>query len=184
MLPRPDPTIVTSGSSSTSSQTQSFSATSSSTSEPVRHGARKGNLVADFAAKPGPAASKVSIPRFQGERRQCGGDLGAAADRGRVHFNSSSYLYFIFKLEYIFHSCYYSYIFFQVEYMKTWFFLDLLSSLPVDYIFLVLDSGLLDTHLVSRFKLSCPINGDQNSAEQANYATTSAQCSRCQLKVA
>ena len=65
-------------------------------------GARKGNLVADFAAKPGPAASKVSIPRFQGERRQCGGDLGAAADRGRVHFNSSSYLYFIFKLEYIF----------------------------------------------------------------------------------
>ena len=40
-----------------------------------------------------------------------------------------------------------------VEYMKTWFFLDLLSSLPVDYIFLVLDSGLLDTHLVSRFKL-------------------------------
>ena len=82
----PKPTIVTSGSSSTSSQTQSFSATSSSTSEPVRHGARKGNLVADFAAKPGPAASKVSIPRFQGERRQCGGDLGAAADRGRVHF--------------------------------------------------------------------------------------------------
>ena len=36
-----------------------------------------------------------------------------------------------------------------VEYMKTWFFLDLLSSLPVDYIFLVLDSGLLDTNLVS-----------------------------------
>ena len=113
MLPGPNPTIVTSGSSSTSSQTQSFSATSSSTSEPVRHGARKGNLVADFAAKPGPAASKVSIPRFQGERRQCGGDLGAAADRGRVHFNSSSYLYLIFKLEYIFHSCYYSYIFFS-----------------------------------------------------------------------
>ena len=37
-----------------------------------------------------------------------------------------------------------------VEYMKTWFFLDLLSSLPVDYIFLVLDSGLLDTNLVRR----------------------------------
>ena len=61
-----------------------------------------------------------------------------------------------------------------VEYMKTWFFLDLLSSLPVDYIFLVLDSGLLDTHLVSRFKLSCLINGDQKSVEQARYATTSA----------
>ena len=32
--------------------------------------------------------------------------------------------------------------------MKTWFFLDLLSSLPVDYIFLILDSGLLETNLV------------------------------------
>ena len=58
--------------------------------------------------------------------------------------------------------------------MKTWFFLDLLSSLPVDYIFLVLDSGLLDTHLVSRFKISFLINGDQTSVEQAKYATTSA----------
>ena len=64
-------------------------------------------------------------------------------------------------------SCNHSYFFFQVEYMKTWFFLDLLSSLPVDYIFLVLDSGLLDTHLVSRFKLSCLINGDQKSVEKA-----------------
>jgi hypothetical protein len=35
------------------------------------------------------------------------------------------------------------------EYMKTWFFLDLLSSLPVDYIFLILDSGLLDSTLVT-----------------------------------
>ena len=32
-----------------------------------------------------------------------------------------------------------------VEYIKTWFFLDLLSSIPVDYIFLILDSGILDT---------------------------------------
>ena len=35
-----------------------------------------------------------------------------------------------------------------VEYIKTWFFLDLLSSIPVDYIFLILDSGILDTEEV------------------------------------
>ena len=34
------------------------------------------------------------------------------------------------------------------EYMRTWFFLDLLSSLPVDYIFLILDSGLFDSNMV------------------------------------
>ena len=44
-------------------------------------------------------------------------------------------------------------IIFQVEYMKTWFFLDLLSSLPVDYIFLILDSGLLETNLVKALSL-------------------------------
>ena len=32
-----------------------------------------------------------------------------------------------------------------IEYIKSWFFLDLLSSIPVDYIFLILDSGILDT---------------------------------------
>ena len=35
-----------------------------------------------------------------------------------------------------------------IEYIKSWFFLDLLSSIPVDYIFLILDSGILDTEEV------------------------------------
>ena len=36
-----------------------------------------------------------------------------------------------------------------VNYVKTWFCLDLLSSIPVDYIFLVLDSGIFKTNTVS-----------------------------------
>ena len=31
-----------------------------------------------------------------------------------------------------------------IEYVKSWFVLDLISSIPVDYIFLILDSGILD----------------------------------------
>ena len=32
-----------------------------------------------------------------------------------------------------------------VQYLKSWFWLDILSSIPVDYIFLILDSGILDS---------------------------------------
>lgn len=35
-----------------------------------------------------------------------------------------------------------------VQYVKSWFWLDILSSIPVDYIFLILDSGILDTEEV------------------------------------
>ena len=35
-----------------------------------------------------------------------------------------------------------------VQYLKSWFWLDILSSIPVDYIFLILDSGILDTEEV------------------------------------
>ena len=35
------------------------------------------------------------------------------------------------------------------EYIKSWFLLDLVSSIPVDYIFLVLDSGIFKTTTVS-----------------------------------
>ena len=41
-----------------------------------------------------------------------------------------------------------------IEYIKTWFFLDFLSSIPVDYIFLILDSGILDTDEVKLMKRS------------------------------
>ena len=34
------------------------------------------------------------------------------------------------------------------QYVKSWFWLDILSSIPVDYIFLILDSGILDTEEV------------------------------------
>ena len=40
------------------------------------------------------------------------------------------------------------------EYIHTWFFLDLLSSIPVDYIFLILDSGILKTDLVIQYPLA------------------------------
>jgi hypothetical protein len=36
------------------------------------------------------------------------------------------------------------------KYIKSWFLLDLISSIPVDYIFLVLDSGLLPKDPVGR----------------------------------
>ena len=35
------------------------------------------------------------------------------------------------------------------KYVKSWFILDLISTIPVDYIFLVLDSGLLKTSTAS-----------------------------------
>ena len=57
-----------------------------------------------------------------------------------------------------------------VEYMKTWFFLDLLSSLPVDYIFLVLDSGLLDTNLVRREQVCKLRNCDFKLSNQGNWS--------------
>ena len=36
----------------------------------------------------------------------------------------------------------------SVQYVKSWFWLDILSSIPVDYLFLILDSGILDTEEV------------------------------------
>ena len=45
-----------------------------------------------------------------------------------------------------------------IEYIKTWFFLDLLSSIPVDYIFLILDSGILDTKEVKRYTTTTTTN--------------------------
>ena len=38
-----------------------------------------------------------------------------------------------------------------VQYVKSWFWLDILSSIPVDYIFLILDSGILDTEEVDTY---------------------------------
>ena len=40
-----------------------------------------------------------------------------------------------------------------VQYLKSWFWLDILSSIPVDYIFLILDSGILDTEEVGSTSL-------------------------------
>ena len=51
-----------------------------------------------------------------------------------------------------------------VQYLKSWFWLDILSSIPVDYIFLILDSGILDSEEVSRlFKTNPMIKSYLNS---------------------
>ena len=51
-----------------------------------------------------------------------------------------------------------------VQYLKSWFWLDILSSIPVDYIFLILDSGILDSEEVRRlFKINPMIKSYLNS---------------------
>ena len=52
------------------------------------------------------------------------------------------------------------------QYVKSWFWLDILSSIPVDYIFLILDSGILDTEEVQYSSFSAKT---QSVRQQLRY---------------